>query len=324
VARTLVTGAADVARRVFEGRIDRPHDVDVFDLGPLSAGDRLEIDYEHRDMSLRPMLALFDVDDDIFDRAIYPFASGGTDVLAMIDRVVRRDYASYRLAVATRADAIETGSYRLVVRRERDGVVPAPLGQVVRLSFDGGTLEEPILGETVIAPFRAAAIDEFYAGRDVALKAAIVAVVEARFAGLNVVIVTSDDDGAAEATAVSTVLLGSSRHGAFGAAEGVDAFNEDFCDNSVVFTESFQPAVFGSTPTLEDLALAIGQVTAHEIGHLLGLRHVWDAAAIMDEASPSTALLVHQSFKRSPLAAPVFPLGFQNAPALLLDTVGIE
>jgi len=322
-ARAVVTGNVGAPRRVFEGRIDRVSDVDVFELGPLEAGSLVVVDFEHRDRSLRPVVALFDGAADVVDRTAYPYVDAGYDMPSIIDQTIRHHGEHYRLAVTTRGGSPATGAYRLSVTIEDAGAVPLPRGQIVLLDFNGGTLDEPILDQTIIDPFSAAAIDEAYAGQDDALKAAIAEVVRARFHDLNVVVLTSDDPPA-DLTGVSTLFVGSFHRTAFGAADAVDPFNEDPCDNGIVFAESFSPIKFGFTPPLEDLAVAIGQVAAHEIGHLLGLRHVLDPTAIMDEVSPASTLLADQAFKRAILAESVFPIGYQDAPALLLDTVGFD
>ena len=242
----------------------------------------------------------------------------------MIDQIVRRDGVTCRLGVTHRHDDNLLGAYRFVVTITDGGAAPQPRGQVVLLDFDGGRLDPPILGASVIEPFRAGAMAVEYDGQDEALKAAIVEVVEEAFLGFDVTVITSDDVPPADRSEVTTIMLGSFHEGAFGAAVGVDPYNADPCDNGVVFSESFNPFTFGFTPSLEEVARAIGQVAAHEIGHLLGLRHVTDLAALMDGTSPSATLLDRQIFRRAPLSPTVFPIGWQDAPLLLLDTVGID
>jgi len=311
-------------RLVFEGKIDRADDVDVFELGPFQQGDRLTLDFEHRDNTLRPVIALFDADEFVFDRRVYPFTIGGLDVTGLIDQTVRRASVAYRLAIAGIDGDVTLGAYRLVVTIERSGTPPPPRGQAVLLGFDGGWLDPPILGVNEVSPFSAAAIDDVYAGQDETLKGAIVEAIRNDFAGLDVLIFTADEPIPVGVETYTTILLGSFNSAALGAAVGVDPFNQDPCDDGVVFTESFRPSTFGFAPEIEDLGLAIGQVTSHEIGHLLGLRHVVDASALMDEQSPAVALLIEQTFTQAALSQSVFPIGWQDASALLLDTIGSD
>jgi len=322
--QTTVLGNAGMATLVFEGKIDRITDVDVFELGPCDRGDRIRIEFVHRDETLRPVTALFDAGGFMFDRGVYPYTVGGFDVPGLIDRVVRRQSDACRLAVAAMDGDATTGAYRFEVTVDRSADAPAPAGQAVLLGFDGGILDPPVLGVTSIEPFSAAAIDAAYAGQDEALKLAIVEAIRDDLAGFDVLVFTSDEPVPIGVENYSTILLGSFNGAALGAAVGVDAFNEDPCDDGVVFTESFLPSTFGFTPEIDFLGRAIGQVASHEIGHLLGLRHVTDASALMDEASPAPALLLDQTFRQAVLAQSVFPIGWQDAPALLLDTVGVD
>ncbi len=311
-------------RLIFEGKIDRADDVDVFELGPAQSGTRITIDFEHRSDTLRPVIALFDSDEFIFDRWVYPYTIGGLDVTGLIDRSVRRESDAYRVAIAGINDDVTLGAYRVVVTIERTSAAPRPLGQAVLLGFEGGVLDPPILGVSEVEPFSAAAIDDAYAGQDEALKRAIVDAIRHDLTGFDVLVFTTDEPMPFGVEAYTTILLGSFNHAALGAADGVDPFNQNPCDDGVIFTESFSPSTFGLTPHIEDLGLAIGQVTSHEIGHLLGLRHVTDAAALMDEQSQSVALLIEQTFKQAVLSPSVFPIGWQDAPTLLLDTVGVD
>ncbi len=311
-------------RLIFEGKIDRANDIDVFELGPCQSGTRITVDFEHRSDTLRPVVALFDADDSLFERRVYPFTTGGLDVTALIDQTIRRGSDAYRVAIAGIDGDVTLGAYRMVVTIERTGTAPPPQSQAVLLGFEGGVLDPPILGVTEVEPFNAAAIGDAYAGQDETLKRAIVDAIRDDLAGLDVLIFTTDEPIPFGVEEYTTILLGSFNHTALGAADGVDPFNQDPCDDGVIFTESFSPSTFGLVPKIEDLGLAIGQVSSHEIGHLLGLRHVTDAAALMDEQSPSAALLIEQAFKQAVLSQSVFPIGWQDAPALLLDTVGVD
>jgi len=78
--------------------------------------------------------------------------------------------------------------------------------------------------------------------------------------------------------------------------------------------------VFSVTPTVEELAVGIGNIAAHEAGHLLGLNHVSDDDALMDDRSPADAFLWDQEFMEAPLSSDIMSIGTQDA-VMLLDLI---
>ncbi len=305
----------------FYGRIDLPGDIDVFQIGPLSEGDRVIVEFERVDFALSPVVALYDADEEVFV-AMEGTVPAGSPLVRLFDYQVRHESPTYYLGVTHPDDVITIGSYRLHVEIQSDLAPPVPQTQTIFLDFDGGTLQRSLLGVSIVEPFDGGAIADRYADDTDLIKQAIIERVIHTFDGLGVDVITSDEMAAPPEPDTTTVLLlGSFSGRVFGASESVDIFNEDPCDNGIVFTESFRPLVFGFPPTAESLGVAIGNVTAHEAGHLLGLHHVTDATALMDEASPAIVLLGDQEFRIAPLADSVFPLGFQNAPRLLAETV---
>ena len=214
------------------------------------------------------------------------------------------------------------GGYRFDVTIERDGNAPTAAGQVFFLDFDGGTLTTPLLGVSTVSPFDAANISRLYEGRTDEMKQAIVDRFVEDFAGFDVVTITSDEMESPAAGEFSTILFGSFHDTVFGVSLGLDAYNVDQCDDGIIFTDSFQPRVFGVAPPAVAVGVAIGNVAAHEAGHLMGLYHVTDPTALMDERSPAIHLLTDQVFKTAVLSDSVFPLGTQDALLLLSETVG--
>lgn len=305
-----------------EGRIDRRGDVDVFDLGPMRRGDRITVDLERRDNRFRASVAVIDDRQSLFQIGWDPFVGGGPSVLGLIDETIRHDSEPYYLVVTHPPEEATLGAYRLNVTIERGQVSPPARPQVVLLNFDGGILDMPILGTTLIEPFDSGKIDTVYAGQSRFIQDEIVEAIVENFSGVDVIFLTSDDADIAEFDSFSTLFFGSFSPVALGASQGVDAYNVNCCDDGLVFTESFGPAAFGFQPTAEALGVAIGNVASHELGHLFGLRHVTDSAAVMDELSPGVHLLADQEFKLAPLAPSVFPLGDQNAPLLLTEILG--
>jgi hypothetical protein len=135
------------------------------------------------------------------------------------------------------------------------------------------------------------------------------------------VLLNSDDD-ALPADPHSTVYFGGTERSAFAVAEQIDTFNADQTDNAIVFTNSFRNA-FTTTPSLQQMATAVGNTTAHEIGHLLGLVHTKDCTGLMDTTCSNDALLGVQVFKLSPLDDSTFPVGMQNAVELIEWAIGL-
>lgn len=306
----------------FQGRIDRQDDVDLFDLGPMFAGDRLRIDLIRRDDNFRASVAIFDSEELLFNAGFDPFIAGGPDLNRFILETIRHDSPRYFLGITRVHDDIVLGAYQLNVTILRNRSIPQPKPQTILLDFDGGVLDRPILDVSVVNAFNARDIDTFYENNTDTIKQMIIRTVEENCSGLNIIIRTSDDPPTSNP--VSTLLFGSFSDFALGASEGIDAYNANCCDDGVVFTESFSPDVFGFFPRARALGIAIGNVASHEIGHLLGLQHVTDTQALMDEASPVGFLLIDQDFILAPLAESIFPVGYQDAMLLLEETVGIR
>ncbi len=140
-----------------------------------------------------------------------------------------------------------------------------------------------------------------------------------------------DTDGDPPTSAsFSTVLLGGSPHDipeidsdTLGfSINGVDFANRDPGDTAIVFTDAFDASLFSGTPLADEIGLAIGNVAAHETGHLLGLLHVSGNSSLMNFASAATFQNVFLEFTSTSFDDSVFPIGFHYSPMLLSETVG--
>ena len=319
-----VFDAERVAR--LQGTVAEYGDLDVFCLGALWPGDRVIVDATSGSSPLDVSVAIFDAEGRIVanndDRTSYPVL----DLDAYIDWITRHGGDRYYLAVTHSAfggSGHFTGTYRVDVELSSTGTVPPPVEQILMLDFDGGAVDSPALGTEILAPFDAGAISPIYQGQTEVLKEAIRATVEQNYARFNVTVMTTDDLPPGPDVLYSTIFFGGYDPMAFGIAESVDSYNMDCCDDAIIYTQSFEPSIFSVPPSVEELGVAIGNIASHEAGHLLGLNHVDDDWALMDDRSAADAFLEDQEFIEAPLSADIMPLGTQDAVLLLIETVGL-
>lgn len=285
---------------------------DMYDLGPVEVGDRIVAAVAPAAGStLDPILAIFDANEELFalnDDVDYP-----TRLDSAIDEVVREASPRFYLGVAKYQ---ESGAYEGTVQITRGQPVPTPEAQYLMLNFAGGTVNIPSEGGPIsVPPFDAADIDATYAGQTAVIKSKIVETVKKDYSRFHIQIVTSDDP-APPANCKSTIYFGSSNSLKFGVAQSVDQSNRNRCDDGIVFTDDFDKPFFPQ-PTTEGIGIAIGNVAAHEAGHLLGLNHVADVLDLMDSTGTASTLLAAQEFKTSVLVTQIFPTGKQNGPAMI-------
>ncbi|MFH0980563.1 MAG: hypothetical protein V2A79_03375 [Planctomycetota bacterium] len=303
-------------KAILDQTLAQASDVHVYDVGPLALGDRLTATCEARPGSqLDPMVALFDADGyRVFWNDDLNMAQGEYD--AVVSGVIHHDSTHHYLAV-TSTDYTETsGAYRLTVEVERGAGLPQIAGQTIVIDFDGAA-DVVVAGQSwgTFAAFDAAAIDPMFAGQTDALKGMILAVVRADYAPYAATVLSTDDP--MPPAPYTIAFLGGDSETLFGIADGIDFYNGNHQDNVVVFAGAFG----GLSGALEAIGQALGNVVSHEVGHDLGLMHTTDVTEVMDTTGMAITLLVDQHFGAA--AVYDFPIGFQNAPLLLEETLGL-
>ncbi len=319
-----------LGRALLRGRIyigPEGEEADYFALGPLQAGDRLILEVRTQTGGFDTILAVFDASGKLFAlNDNDPTRTGSLD--PSINQIIRHGADAY-YAVITQAafgQRVE-GDYEIFVSLEHGETVPSLQSQVVLLDFNAAQITIPAVGQISIDSFNAGDIDARYAGETTAIKQRIVATCRQNFARFNVLILDSDHDLPPDGPYSRVYFGGYDPHGLGMALAGTDSYNTDPRDEAIVFTQRFTPDLFTHPPDAQQLGTAIGNITAHEIGHLLGLYHVRDNLALMNTYDAPDYLLLDQSFKNTIFDIHTFPIIDarlrQDAVLLLAETVGL-
>ena len=245
------------------GTINPSDDVDVYSLGELLAGDRIILDVATPASSLDATVVIFDGGGRlVYENDDRDFALSQYD--PFINHVVRHDSLVYYAAIAASPLNPTTGAYEALLTITRGGQVPPTAGQIVALNFDGGTIRLADQVQTV-GPFDTANIHSAYAGMTTEVIARIEEVIRSNYDGLQLDVRVVGRDSLEAGCSYSTLLFGGRNRAAYGLAEGIDLYNDDRCDNAIIYTDMFTPQRFGRVLTAFELGTAIGNVSSHEM-----------------------------------------------------------
>ena len=222
----------------------------------------------------------------------------------------------FQLIIPTTSFFNTTGFFRCTLTLE-PGVAIAPLiGQSIVLRFSSSAnVRVAGIDYGTLPAFAGANVASGFSSDTVELMDLIVRLVREDYDRYDVTISTTDD--AEPESNFTTIFFGtSSTQSIFGIADDIDFYNSNDMDNGIVFLEAFGDL----SASLDAVGQALANVVSHEIGHTLGLMHTNDVTTLMDTTGADETLLVDQSFGITDVVD--FPIGKQNAPLLLEETVG--
>ena len=310
------------------GNIDARGDIDIYALGPAIVGDQIIIDVIGAN-GLNTVAALFDLNGDLIDanndRSFY---AGNYD--PYIAQVIRQNTDNLYIGVAvstaryfaSSSGQYDSGSYRIKVTRRPNQPVRPPAQQIVWLDFAGGDhvqiALEPI---EVMRPFSAESISGRLAGQTSYITDMIVDLMRRDLAAYDVMLLDGRYD-ARPTGQYSKLYFGNFNSAFLGLADSVDTGNVYHNQEAIIYAEDIR-LFEGLQPSAEAVALALANIAAHELGHLLGLEHTSESLDVMSTAATARQILeIDEFYRRSRLENSVFPIGWQSGVNLLNLNVG--
>lgn len=285
----------------------------VVDLGASAAGDEWTLYIQDESGPLGAVtLALLDAGQALQYRS-------QTTATSYVRHTLRHDTDQLYVGLQSQ----QAARFSLVAARRRTGAVPPPEAQVVWLNFDGAQgVQIGAQPAVSFGPFDASVVGPAYVGQTLPMEAGIADTVRQLYANYNVTVLSSAEMPE-PVEPHSTIHFGGNDGTYIGMGEAVDQYDADLVDQAIVYTSAFAPFA-NIAPTPEDMARMIGNTAGHELGHLLGLFHTRGARNLMDDSRSAQDLAAESTLAWAPLAETVFPVGVEDAPAILAETVGLS
>jgi hypothetical protein len=200
--------------------------------------------------------------------------------------------------------------------------VPEARPQIVYLDFRGGAnVQIAAQPYELMRPFSAESISSRLVGQTEFIIERVAALIREDYALYDAVIYDSQSGGP-PGQPHTTLYFGNYNKSFLGLSDNVDTGNGYLEQDAIIYTEDYQ--MFENLrASAEEIAQAIANTGAHELGHLVGLEHASQALDVMATAATARQILEKNCiFQRSGLDPGVFPAGWQNGPALLLQNIG--
>ena len=275
------------------GNISQPSEIDVYKIKiPEKNNHRRMLFDVSGSIGFEPKIALFTHEEDIL--------------------MIGQEYAGFARAFVSHGEEGFAG-YAAICDRDSDHV-----GSYNLHIWDIEENDDLKLGQIIYLQF---------SEKSMAMREMVIANLESYFAGYNIKFTGEEpqDDP------YSVVHIGGSGGGLrFGLADNTDSNNVNKSDRASVYANELSSLLFIETLNDEAVAQAIATVTAHEVGHLVGLYHVVSGAkdfmdsSMYDGTGKLSKLTDPRSFGRHPLNPDKFPIGYQDAHDILKRNVGIN
>ena len=334
----------------------------IFDLGPLDAGAVLSVAMMHT-----PGFDEFYTPEDEFSIMLL---DSDRNVLAWYEAMVRGDNgvldpnlglgAGFRLVPPLYEFVLFTRDTQLVVghasqhyyvvvdggisvhvRADRSATTVPHRPQRVLVRFDGGPAAAATLPVRPLPALDAADFNPSWgAAETTTIKQVILQRLQNIYSGYDIDFFTSDDPEPPATPYLTVYVGGRSPEGYLGVADYVDPRNATATGTAIVFateiaTRGLRGEFANAVTTDGDVGGAIGNVAAHVVGQLIGLRHTDDPTDVMQVGvtDPPIYSVPDPTVPRSLKAALVTqreqlgtlePLGIQNAPQQLEETIGLK